>query len=219
MWRVDLHVHTHHSKDSLARAEDILRAARRAGLDKLAITDHNSARGAFELAEKAPDLILPGEEILTTHGELLAFFIKEEIPAGLSPQAAIGRLRAQGAVISVSHPFDRFREGAWRLKDLAGILDLLDAVEGLNARCLFSADNRRAAAFAEAHGLAQTAGSDAHAPVEVGRAGLLMASFAGAEEFRAALGAARTFGRPAPAWVHLLSRYAALRKQLGLQLT
>ncbi len=215
MLRVDLHLHTRDSKDSLLAPERLLAAARRAGLSRIAVTDHNTARTALALAEREPHFVIPGEEILTTRGELLAYFIREEVPPGLTPVATIDRLRAQGAVISVSHPFDRLRSGHWALNDLMDIAPHLDALEGFNARCLFQGDNGRARAFALQHELPITAGSDAHAAWEVGRAGLELAPFSTADEFRVALGAATVFGKRAPWWVHLFSRYASLRKRLG----
>ena len=74
------------------------------------------------------------------------------MPRGLTPQAAIARLKDQGAVISVPHPFDRWRSGAWREADLIASLPLIDAIEVFNSRCVFKADNARALAFAQMHG-------------------------------------------------------------------
>lgn len=184
-------------------------------MSRIAITDHNSARIALKLAEREPDYVIPGEEILTTRGELLAYFIREEVPAGLTPSAAIEELRAQGAVISVSHPFDRLRTGHWAMPDLQAIAPDLDALEGFNARCLFSADNSRAQEFALRAGLPMTAGTDAHAAWEVGRAGLVLPPFATAQELRESLRRGSFFGRRAPWWVHLFSRYASMRKHMA----
>ncbi len=110
-----------------------------------------------------------GEEIMTTQGELLAFFLRETVPAGLTPEETIQKLRDQGAVISVSHPLDRLRSGAWAEEDLLRIADKVDAVEIFNARCIFPADNDRSDAFANDHDLLGTAGSDAHIGMEYGR--------------------------------------------------
>jgi predicted metal-dependent phosphoesterase TrpH len=137
------------------------------------------------------------------------------VPSGLPPRATIDRLRAQGAVISVSHPFDRLRAGHWALDDLIDIAPHVDALEGFNARCLFQGDNGRAWAFALQRELPITAGTDAHAAWEVGRAGLTLEPFTTADEFRRALAGAKVFGRLAPWWVHLFSRYASLCKRLG----
>jgi predicted metal-dependent phosphoesterase TrpH len=204
-WRVDFHTHTIFSKDGLAGIRSYIAAARRAGLDRIAVTDHNTLRGAREAATLAPDLVIPGEEIQTSEGELLGFYIREEIPRGLTPEETIARLRDQGAAVSVSHPFDRFRRGAWNEIALARIVPLVDAVEGFNARCLFASDNRLAGEFACAHKLPMTAGSDAHTGLEIGAAGLEIAPFHNGPTLAAAFHSARVFGRLSPWWVHLFS--------------
>jgi predicted metal-dependent phosphoesterase TrpH len=211
-WRVDFHSHTVYSKDGLTGIRKFIDAARRAGLDRIAVTDHNTARGGLEAASLAPDLIIPGEEIQTSEGELLGYYVREEIPKGGTPEATIARLREQGAAVSVSHPFDRFRRGAWNPVTLARIVPLVDAVEGFNARCMFAADNRQAADFARGYRLPITAGSDAHAALEIGAAGLEIPPFHDGGTLRAAFRSARVFGRLSPWWVHFLSQYAKLKK-------
>jgi predicted metal-dependent phosphoesterase TrpH len=213
-WRVDFHSHTIFSKDGLTGIRGYIDAARRAGLDRIAVTDHNTIRGAREAFSLAPDLIIPGEEIMTREGELLGYFVREEIPTGLAPEEAISRLRAQGAAVSVSHPFDRFRHGAWREAALIRIFPLVDAVEGFNSRCLLAADNRRTAEFARARGLPITAGSDGHSSFELGACGLELPPFTDGPSLRAALREATVFGRLLPWWVHFVSTYAKWRKRL-----
>jgi hypothetical protein len=215
MWRVDLHAHTHHSSDGLIAPRDFIRRAREAGLDRIAVTDHNTLRGALEACALDPEFVIPGEEVKTTDGELLAFYVKEEIPRGLAPEEAIRRLRAQGAVISVSHPFDRLRSGAWKEPDLRKIIGLVDALEGANARCLYAEDNRLALQYARRYSLPVTAGSDGHENSELGRMGLEMPAFTDAASFRAALSAAKPFGSLSPWWVHFFSTYAKWKKRLG----
>jgi predicted metal-dependent phosphoesterase TrpH len=214
IWRVDFHSHTVHSKDGLAALPAYINAARRAGLDRIAVTDHNTIRGAREAFELAPDLIIPGEEIMTREGELLGYYVREEIPKGLTPEEAISRLRAQGAVISVSHPFDRFRRGAWKPEALARIAPWVDAMEGFNSRCLLAADNRNAADFARGRDLPVTAGSDGHSTIELGASGLELPPFHDGPSLLAALREARVFGRLLPGWVHFISTYAKWRKRL-----
>jgi predicted metal-dependent phosphoesterase TrpH len=213
-WRVDFHTHTIHSKDGLPKVPAFLEAARRAGLDRVAITDHNTIRGALEAAALAPDFVIPGEEIMTREGELLGYYLRQEIPRGLSPEETIDRLRAQDAAISVSHPFDRLRHGAWKPEALARIAPLVDAVEGFNARCLFPGDNRAALEFAAARNLAVTTGSDAHAALELGVCAAELPPFRDGPSLRIALRAARVSGRLSPAWVHFLSTYAKWKKRL-----
>jgi hypothetical protein len=195
--------------------EEILAACDRRGIDRIAITDHNSIAGARQAAELDPTRVIIGEEILTTEGEILAFFLKEEIPRGLPPGEVVERLQAQGAVISVSHPFDLTRGAFWQPGTLESLVGKLDAIEVFNARCWNGEPNRQAAVFALRHGLQGTAGSDAHSPGEVGRAYLSMPEFRDAESFRAGLAHAQVRGRRSIPWVHLTSRYAVWRKTRG----
>jgi len=213
--RIELHCHTHYSIDSLMRPERLLEICRRRGLERLAITDHNSIAGALEAAALEPQLVIIGEEIATTEGELLGYYLQEEIPAGLAPAQAIARLREQGALISVSHPCDRFRSGAWKLDDLQRILPHVDALEVFNARTMKAADNRAAEDIASGAGLLATAGSDAHAYVEVGRSGMLTPPFGDAAGMKRALAQGQIVRRLSSPWVHFLSSYARWRKRLA----
>jgi predicted metal-dependent phosphoesterase TrpH len=212
--RADFHAHTAYSRDGSTDVRHFIAAARRAGLDRVAVTDHNTLRGALEAAALAPDLIIPGEEIMTTEGELLGYYLRQEIPRGLTPEETVARLRDQGAAISVSHPFDRLRHGAWKADALRRILPLVDAIEGFNARCLFAGDNRRADSFARTNHKPTTAGSDGHIAFELGAAGLEIPPFQDAATLRAALPQAAVFGRLLPWWVHFFSTYAKWKKRL-----
>jgi predicted metal-dependent phosphoesterase TrpH len=216
-WHVELHSHTSWSKDCIVPFDAIRRLCERRGIDRIAITDHNTADGALAMQALAPDLVIVGEEIMTDRGEILGYFMRESIPAGLTPDETIRRLRDQGAVISVSHPFDRLRKGAWREADLLQIIDQVDAIEVFNARCIFAEDNARALAFAENHQLTGTVGSDAHSRVEYGRALVRMQPFEGASDFLLALSAAQHVNRYSSWFVHLNSKTAKWSKKLGLR--
>ena len=215
--RVELHSHTVWSKDCLVEFDTIIERCQARGIDRIAITDHNTAEGALALQKLAPELVIVGEEIMTSQGEILGYFMQESIPKGLSPEEAIRRLREQGAVISVSHPFDRLRKGAWREADLRRIIDQVDAIEVFNSRCAFNEDNRRAEVFAREQGLCATVGSDAHIPPEYGQATALLRPFADAESFRAALQDAQFDIHYSPNWVHFGSTYAKWMKRLGFR--
>ncbi len=110
---LEFHCHTCASQDSLTTPEELVAACRRKGIDRVVVTDHNTIAGARSAQALDPELVIVGEEIMTTRGEILAAFVREEVPRGLSPQEAIQRLKDQGAFISVSHPFDSFRSGGW----------------------------------------------------------------------------------------------------------
>jgi predicted metal-dependent phosphoesterase TrpH len=214
MMLVELHCHTDASKDSLMQPAAIVRLCRQRGIGKLAITDHNSIAGARALQALAPDLAIVGEEIMTTQGELLGYFVKEEVPRGLAPAEAAARLRAQGAVIGVAHPFDRLRSGAWREADLAAIVPLVDAIEVFNSRCWFPADNDRALAFARRHSKLGLVGSDAHSYAELGQAALKADSANTPTELLAALSMGERVTRVSSPLLHLTSTYARYYKRL-----
>jgi predicted metal-dependent phosphoesterase TrpH len=216
--RVEFHCHTLASKDSLITPLALVRAARRNGLDRVIVTDHNSIQGALAARRLDPVLIIVGEEIMTTRGEILAAFVQDQIPAGLSPRQTIQRLREQGAFISVSHPFDRQRKGAWKLEDLIDILPLVDAIEVYNSRCMQKRYNAMARAFAQEHHAAGTVGSDAHAAFELGRSVMLLDPFEDADGLRRVIALAGSETRWSPLWVHLTSRYATLRQKIRIGL-
>ncbi len=212
---VELHSHSSASYDSRLKPGDIVSACREKGIAKLALTDHHSIRGALELRAVAPELVIVGEEVMTTQGELLAYFVEKEVPRGLSAQEAIARLKAQGAVISVPHPFDRWRSGAWREADLIAILPWVDAIEVFNSRCVFPADNARALTLAQQHGKLCSVGSDAHYRAELGHAVLKMPHLPNtAAELLAGLAQAEAICRPSSPFVHTFNMFAWTKREI-----
>ncbi|MBW6466415.1 MAG: PHP domain-containing protein [Brevefilum sp.] len=212
--RAELHLHTYASMDSLVQPQKLLEHCARIGINRVAITDHNSIDGALAAKALAPERVIVGEEIETTQGELLGYFLREWIPGGLEPMEAIERLRGQGAAISVSHPFEQTRGPKWTYEQLLAIAPHVDAIETYNARCFTNQPNEEAAAFAQEHGLQGTVGSDAHSLFEVGRAVLYLPPFEDAAGFLAALPLARPHTRLSPPYVHLFSRYAHIHKKM-----
>lgn len=215
MLTIEFHCHTIASKDSLTRPDVLVGTARKKGLDRLVVTDHNSIQGALAAQKLDPELIIVGEEIMTTRGELLAAFVQEEIPAGLSPEEAIRRLKDQGAFISVSHPYDTHRKGGWKEADLLEIIPHVDAIEVFNSRCMDPRFNQRAQDFARQHNLAGTVGSDAHAAFEIGRSVMVLEPFANADGLRKVIRGAELKPRLSSPLVHFASRYATIRKRWG----
>lgn len=215
--RVEFHCHTIYSSDSLTKIPQLLSKSRRRAIDRLVITDHNTITGALAAKQLDPEHVIIGEEIKTQEGELLAAYVQEVIPKGLPAKQAIKLLRAQGAFISVSHPFDITRSGHWLENDLLDILPLVDAIETFNARCFPPTYNRAASTFAQTHNILGTVGSDAHTLSEVGKATMLLPSFEDAESLSLSLPNARYDVSYSPPWVRLTSRYATLRKKILLK--
>jgi hypothetical protein len=177
---LDLHVHTSASFDSLASPESVVRAATSRGLTHLAITDHDTIDGALAARDLVSRgsiglTILVGQEVKTSRGDLIAVFIDEAIPSGLPPAEAIAAIRAQGGLVGIPHPFDRFRGSLLAGGDYeaaeagpAELAPLVDWVEVHNARIMVGDGNERAAAFAREHDLPGVAVSDSHSTLEVG---------------------------------------------------
>jgi hypothetical protein len=168
-YEYDLQVHTDASPCSRAAPADVVDAAVSAGLDGIAITNHDTLEGYQAASSHAPDklTVIPGVEVTTTQGHLLALDV-QEVPPQRDPLTVIEHVHDQGGVAVLSHPFDRLRQ--YYTDDLDAIATHVDAVEVQNSRCLFPRYNRKAREFAATYDLAITGGSDAHFPMEVGRA-------------------------------------------------
>lgn len=168
-YRYDLQVHTDVSPCSQAAPGEIVEAATQTGLDGIVITDHDTMANVDSVRALAPaDLdVIPGVEVSTTDGHLLAIDVDEPPPRS-DVLRAIDHVHDQGGFAIPSHPFDTLREHYG--DRLVHIADRIDGIEVVNSRCVRQSFNDRAAEFADRHGLASTGGSDAHFPFEVGRA-------------------------------------------------
>ncbi len=212
--RIDLHTHTHYSPDGITSPQRLVQACERKGITCVAVTDHNTIRGALTVKEIASFRVIVGEEIRSAEGEIIGLFLTEEVPPGLSAQDTIERIRNQGGLVSLPHPTDRFRGGVGA-EGLAHLAPLVDIVEVMNARTTLGRDNDEAARLAGEHGLVAVAVSDAHSPWEIGRVYVEAPDYEGVQEFLEALRWGTLVGRPSSSLVHLLSRYAWLRRKLG----
>jgi len=159
--KVAIHLHTHYSWDSNLPPGALLEAAGRAGLDCVAITDHDEIAGALEARALGTVRVIVGEEVSTADGHLIGLFLEERIAPGLSAEETIAEIRAQGGLALAPHPFatlcdNSLQDAAWRL------FDQLDAVEIFNAQNPLPADDARAVEFAEQTGLPAYVGMDAH---------------------------------------------------------
>jgi len=168
---VELHAHSSLSYDGRDPVERLLEEAAAVGLDGLAVTDHDEIAASLEAAELAPEYGLvgiPGMEVTSEAGHVLALGVEELVPAGLSFQETIDRIHEQGGIAVVPHPFQQSRSGV-----LAKIsreeLTAADAIEIFNSRLLTGRANRQAERFALQHNIPVTAGSDAHIAEMIGR--------------------------------------------------
>ncbi|MFA1610363.1 CehA/McbA family metallohydrolase [Halobellus rubicundus] len=172
MLSVELHAHSSLSYDGRDPVDLLLAQARAVGLDALAVTDHDEIDASLEAAAKAEEYGLvgiPGMEVTSEVGHILAFGIDELVPAGLSYDETLDRIHEQGGLAVVPHPFQSSRHGvaAHISRDQ---LARADAIEVYNSRLFTGWANRRAERFATARELPKTAGSDAHIGEMVGQA-------------------------------------------------
>lgn len=215
--KVDMHCHTRLSSDSLNDPRKLVEAAASRGMGALCVTDHNGLKNALALSrmEGLPLRVIPSEEVKSKEGEIIGYFLSELVPKGLTPEETVKRIKGQGGLVAIPHPFDTLRTGSRiqtpALERLVGA-GLVDILEVLNARATRTEDNRRALEFAREHGLPMSAGSDAHTLVEVGRAYVEIPHFETAEEFLASLKAGTVHGELSNSLIHLGSTWAKVVK-------
>ena len=187
--RLDLHMHSDYSRDSSTTLERLVARAREVGLDRIALTDHNTAEGALELRKLAPDLAIVGEEIKTREGEIIALFIRDTIAWGGRPEDALDTIHDMGGVACLAHPFDRWRANfnPHRVAELAPRIDLIE----VHNQWASAEANAAAARLARELGIPGTAGSDAHSPAELGHSWIEIEEFDGPAEFLANMRTAR----------------------------
>jgi hypothetical protein len=160
---------------------DVLQRAKQTGLDVIAITDHDEIDGALEAIDRAPKFgidVIPGIEISTLEGDLLALFVTKRIQRDQSLIDSILNIREAGGICIAPHPMD----DGYRMHSLGtypimkalrtpGVAEVLVAIETYNAMILEKASNRYARVLAEHLEIAQTGSSDAHilSAIELGR--------------------------------------------------
>ena len=211
MLRADIHVHTHFSRDAIASPKAIVARCQKVGLNCIAVTDHNTIRGALEVQRLAPFTVIVGEEVKTTAGEVMGLFLREEVPRGMSPLETAKAIKSQGGLVVLPHPCDLMRAGIARYGPLDGLMPLVDAVEVFNAHTLRDRFNREARELARTHSLPVCLGSDAHAAVELGHTYMELPEFDGTPRgFLEALGQARLVARRARLVHRFITTYVKL---------
>ncbi len=220
MGLADLHLHTIYSYDGTATVPAVLKHANQIGLDLIAITDHDEIRGALlaeELAAKFEIEVIPGVEITTGEGDLLALNIRKIIPAGLPLIETILRVGELGGFCLAPHPM----AGGMGMKSLSAFsirqalrreetARILLGIETYNATALDREGNHAAKILAERSGVAQTGSSDAHVLEAIGLGATIFPG-QGVGDLVAALWAGTTQVRTGPEWgaAQVLGKWAA----------
>ncbi|MGD6853124.1 MAG: CehA/McbA family metallohydrolase [Candidatus Bathyarchaeia archaeon] len=163
--RADLHVHTTYSSDSLITPKELVYYSKKRGLNAVAVTDHNTLDGAYKIAEQTPDfLIIPGMEVSSADGHIVALNVEELIPRGYSAVETVERIHKAGGVAIACHPYV-YLKGCLR----NNVCDVFDAIEVINARAFpFKNSVKKAQEAAERFHLSRVAGTDAHYGPQIG---------------------------------------------------
>ncbi len=213
--KIDMHIHTLGSWDSLSDPERVLEVAMERGFQRVAITDHNRVHVALRMAECYPDVVIPGEEVKTAEGiDVIGLYLCEEIPEGTPAEETIELIRSQGGIVYLPHPYAAGKGGGGKYAERLG--QLCDVIEVFNARLHNASMNRKAENLALRHGKLMGAGSDAHTIGEIGNAWVdLPFHLNEPTALLAALEVANTGGREASRLVHLGSAWAKVRKKFS----
>lgn len=213
--KVDMHVHTSRSPDSLVKVDDLLATCDKRGIDCVAVMDHDIIEGALELHKQAPERIIVGEEIHTTAGEIAGLFLKENIEPGFSPLETIERIKEQGGLVYLPHPFDSLRGSVLEEKALEEVWEKIDIVEVFNSRSGFPWSNWKAKKYAKEKGILAGVGSDAHARYELGMAYVIMEPFDSADDFLLKLADAEIRARQTSVTLNLLVKLYKMIRGIG----
>ena len=212
--KADLHIHTNYSMDCNTSLPQVINRCLKVGINCIAIADHGTAEGALKMQSLAPFTVIVAEEILTPHGEIMGMFLKDTIPSGLSVEQTISRIRAQGGLVCIPHPFDTFRRSGLDVGILEELVEQIDIIEVFNSRSPLASASTKALIFAQKHSIPGSAGSDAHTPHEIGNAYVEMPEFNGKDEFLQTLAKGKILGRRTSPLVHFASAWARVKKRL-----
>jgi predicted metal-dependent phosphoesterase TrpH len=207
----DLHVHTIYSKDSLITPKDLVYYAKKRGLNAVAVTDHNQLEGAWKIAKETDFLVIPGMEISSADGHIVALNVKELIPRGFSAVETVERIHRAGGVAIACHPYVQFK-GCLRDKVCA----TFDAIEVINARAFpFKRSVKKAEEAAKKFNLSRVAGTDAHYGPQIGSGYTAIETAEPTVEAIAKAivkGDCQPFGQPVPAFINLEQQLLRLKR-------
>jgi len=188
-------MHSCWSSDSSTTLPQLVARARQVGLQRIALTDHNTAEGAQRLKALEPELAIVGEEVKTSEGEIIGLFLTRSLPSGGSPERVCDEIHAMGGLSYACHPFDR-RRASFAPERIVELNDRLDIIETYNPWA-DTAANRAAAGICRELGMVAATGSDSHGVGELGHSWMEIGPYADPAGFLRSLRQARHVIRPA----------------------
>jgi len=189
-------VHTHYSIDSLISPKELVFYAKKAGLDGVAVTDHDTLAGALKMAKETDFLIVPGMEVTSLDGHVIGLNAQELIPRGLSADETVDKIHEAGGLAVACHLGGFFKESLGK-----HVTAKFDAVEVMNSSAIpFSYATKRSEQIASRLDKPRVAGSDAHYAPEIGCAYTVIDAEANVEDVVKAIGrgSCQPFGKAIP---------------------
>lgn len=221
--KIEIHVHTKYSKDSLLSFWPLYIKCRLLDIKSIAITEHNNTKGGVEFKKFCTRHgnkvnVIVGEEIFTSEGEIIGLFLNEQITPDLSPEETIKQIKTQNGIVWVPHPYD-----SKRAKTVLGTAaierckDSIDYIEIHNGRNISPDFDIRQKEIADRYCLTGVVGSDAHTLMEIGRNYLYMESDIepkNADEFKECLKYCSLHKSNCIKAAHKITKFAKLCKML-----
>jgi predicted metal-dependent phosphoesterase TrpH len=210
--KIDLHVHTVYSHDSLITPKELVFHARNRGLTGVAVTDHDRLDGALKIAEKTDFLIIPGMEITSKDGHIIGLDVKKPVPPRLSADETVDRIHEANGIAVACHPAVPFK-GSLR----EHVNSKFDAVEVINSSALpFRYSVRHGEEIASRLGKARVAGSDAHYAPEIGCAYTAVDAESQVDDIIEAIrkGECLPFGTAIPLKIRLKRKFSLFKRKI-----
>jgi predicted metal-dependent phosphoesterase TrpH len=163
--KIDPHIHSSYSKDAQSKPQDILKQAKKIGLDLIAISDHDEVKGSKIAIELSKDIeginVIPSIEISSAEGHILGFGVEDLIKPHLSPEETIDKIHDANGFAIIPHPYSFCRNGLLTNINLNPIK--FDGIEVLNAGSLIGGySSRKSKTTSTKHNIPEFGSSDSH---------------------------------------------------------
>jgi len=211
--KIDIHVHTHYSYDSLITPQELVFYARKRGLDGIAITDHDRIEGALRIAKETDFLIIPGIEISSLNGHIVGLNVQKPISQGLNVDETVDKIHDAGGIAVACHPVTLFKGSLGKHAN-----SKFDAVEVINASALpFNYSVKHSQKIASRLDIARVGGSDAHYGPEIGCAYTIVDAEPKVQEIAKSIskGLCQPFGTRIPLTTRLKRELLLFKRKLG----
>lgn len=165
--KIDTHIHSKYSKDSITPLEDIIAYAQKIGLKAIAITDHDEIEGTWQIRKLEHDglILIPGEEVSTTKGHIVAIGINDYVKPLQTPEETVDQIHDNAGIAIAAHPYCYYRSG---VGDIVRSLDV-EAMETKNSRFILGVSNYLAKRVSQNNRIPEIGASDAHFVKGIGR--------------------------------------------------